>query len=272
MDGYKNQKEKYAREVTLELYEKGFIQTLYNGKSEKRDEGWILKNGSWSPLYINLRQIGDEPMLVEKIGKALSLMFISEEAFTYCNKVVGIEMAGIPIAVATSIAGKISGEDSIPYLYTRPLAEKVRTVEEACALLEKERAGDYGEKYFLEGRLQDRDNLCLIDDVAMDFESKLIAREIVRYVAERRGVQISCNSSLVVFDREQGAQEVAEKEGMSLRSLIKFKSQALDWLQQEMKSEERALIIDYLNDTGKYQNRDVQREALERARKFLETS
>ena len=77
MDGYKHQKEEYARDITLGLYRKGFIETLWNTESkEHAEKGWTLKGGIWSPFYINLRPIGSEPELVAKIGKALSLFFI----------------------------------------------------------------------------------------------------------------------------------------------------------------------------------------------------
>ena len=176
MVSYEHEKENSAREITTSLYEKGFIQTLWNAEGEHADTGWTLKNGSWSPLYINLRQIGNDPKIADKIGIALSLMLHEDENLKDCNKVVGIEMAGIPIAVAASLSCYNLRGEIRPYLYTRPLAEKVRTVEEARTLLEREKAGGgYGEKYFLEGRLEEGDNLCLIDDVAMDFASNLIA-------------------------------------------------------------------------------------------------
>lgn len=261
MDGYKHHKEKYAREITLELYRKGFIETLWNTESrEHAEQGWTLKGGVWSPFYINLRPLGNEPALVAKLGKALSLVFINE--LTEYNKIVGIEMAGIPIATATSVAGNIFRQDCIPYLYTRPLSEQARTPDEVRAILAQTRAGKWGEKNFLEGRLEEGDRALLLDDVVSDFGSKLIARELVRYVAEKRNLEVACDGVLVVFDREQGAQEVANQEGMSLNSLIKFKSQALDWLAGEMREEEHFLISDYLENTDTYQGKSAQAKVL----------
>ncbi|HIH17914.1 MAG TPA: hypothetical protein HA282_04020 [Nanoarchaeota archaeon] len=261
MDGYKHQKEEYARDITLGLYRKGFIETLWNTESkEHAEKGWTLKGGIWSPFYINLRPIGSEPELVAKIGKALSLFFI-HELLDY-NKIVGIEMAGIPIAAATSVAGNICRGDCIPYLYTRPLPEPARTPDDAREILTHASAGKWGEKSFLEGRLYDEDKILLLDDVVSDFGSKLIAREIVMYEAEKRGVTVSCDSILVVFDREQGAQAKADQEGMSLNSLVKFKGQALEWLMEEMEEYEHSLVSDYLENPELYQDAEVQQELL----------
>ena len=105
----------------------------------------------------------------------------------------------------------------------------------------------------------------------MDFASKLIAREIVRYESEKRGIEVRCSNSLVVFDRDQGAREAAEKEGMRLHSLIGFRSRALDWLQAEMQPGEHTLILDYLENPGKYQDKEVQKEVIKKAKRNRET-
>ena len=261
MDGYKHRKEKYAHEITLELYKKGFIQTLWNTSSkEHAEKGWEFKSKIWSPLYINLRPVGDEPELVEKIGKALSLIFINE--LTDCNKIVGIEMPGIPLTAAVSVAGRMLRGDEIPYLYTRPLPEKVRTLEEACLLLTRVRAGEYGEKYFLEGRLGNGDSLAFVDDVAVDFESKLIAREIIKMEMQNRHVFVRCDHALVVFDYEWDATKNAQEAGMDLHSLVPLRSKGLGWLRAEMKDEEHFILEDYLNNPGFYQDEKIRKELL----------
>jgi len=103
-------------EIIAELYEHGLIKTWFRDKPE----GWKLVSGIWSPFYIQLRALPSYPSLLKKIGQQMGEM-IKEECSI--ERVLGIAMAGIPIAVAISV------EHSIPLCYTRKL-EGATSLEE----------------------------------------------------------------------------------------------------------------------------------------------
>ena len=148
----------------------------------------------------------------------------------------------------------------------------MRTPEEAERVLSEFR-GDvhtFGGKELVEGRFYDGDVLCITDDMVTDFGSKLIARRILEYEMERRGVgDVKMKHVAVVLDREQGAEDEARNQGMQLHSLIKFKSQGLGWLESIMKPEEYQLIHGYQEDPSSYQDEDVREGAIREANRIM---
>lgn len=218
------------REIFVELYRKGLIKTIKHKK-----EGWHLVSGIWSPFYIQLRLLPSYPNLMNEIGNMLG-----EKVKGYGNKLLGIAMAGIPIATVISIIHKI------PLCYTRKIAG-VKNVEE----LEKY-ADEYGEHSMVEGEIEDGDKFIAVDDIVTKFDSKMVAIKQLEIEAEKRGKRIECRNVAVVVDRQQGAEEIAEKYGIKLHSLIKFKN-AIEWIKDEMDEEEYEIIVEYLENPEKYQ-------------------
>lgn len=47
------EKDDYGAEISKILYQEGMIQTWINDRAE----GWTLRNGLWSPYYIQCRPI-----------------------------------------------------------------------------------------------------------------------------------------------------------------------------------------------------------------------
>ena len=76
------------------LHKHGFIKTI-----EDKPEGWILKSGAWSPIYINLRQLPSHPTLLYRIAGEMGLRIEEVD----CDAVVGVPMTGIPIATAVGL-------------------------------------------------------------------------------------------------------------------------------------------------------------------------
>ncbi|MFH1325257.1 MAG: hypothetical protein ABIH49_00605 [archaeon] len=264
--------EEVAKSVVTELYREGFIQTLYNTESEKHQgEGWTLKSGIWSPWFLNLRPLGDSPQLANYISSAMNRMIRGN--VPGLTKMVGIEMAGVPLVASI---GTVTGYgcEFIPYAYTRPFpgGEKPRTPEEAVEILSRMGAPNYkyGQKELVEGSLREGDVLCITDDMVTNFGSKLIARHILEHEIQRRGIyleNVKIDDVAVVLDREQGGAEEAKKYGMRLHSLVKFKTQGLEYLEEAMHPGEFVLIADYQQNPERYQNRDMQKEVLEMAAK-----
>jgi uridine monophosphate synthetase len=236
------EKEQAAREILRLLYEHRMIRTFYRDKPE----GWTLISGLYSPLYIQLRPLVSYPAIFEKVCKALVRM-VREEA-PQLNRVVGIAMAGVPIAAGMSIAG------GIPAGFTRKI-ENVKSLEAFRKVI-----ANYGEHALIEGELNSGDRIGIVDDLVTRFDSKLIALEQVKYEIQRRGLSdIECKTVIVALDREQGGKEAAAKANLGLLSLIPFKTVGLPLLEGVMNKEEWKTIAHYLENPDYYQDEEAQR-------------
>jgi len=243
--------DKLGQEITKEMYENGLIETWMNNKAHSG--GWKLVSGIWSPFYLQMRKITSYPKLLSKVGKFLS-MVIGE----YCPKfdaLVGIAMAGIPIATSTSI------HSNIPSCYTRKI-EGLKKLDEF-----QEKIQSYGGHSLIEGILKDGYNVALVDDLVTKFTTKMIAVKLLEYETRQRSIEVDCKSVIVLFDREQGAVEEAQKHGVKLYSGIPFKSKGLMWLKGVWSDLEGEVVREYLENPDKYQKEDKQLELREIAEK-----
>ncbi len=238
-----DEKHEAAREILGLLYENRMIRTFYRD----RPRGWKLVSGLYSPLYIQLRPLISYPAVFEKVCKAMVRM-VREEA-PEITRVVGIAMAGVPIAAGMSVAGGISAG------FTRKM-EKVKSIEEFRRVI-----SDYGEHSLLEGELNSGDKVAIVDDLVTRFDSKLVALEQVRHEIQKRGLtRVECRTVVVALDREQGGAEAARDAGLDLLSLIPFKTQGLELLKDVMNLSEWETIRDYLRNPDSFQNINVQKE------------
>lgn len=243
-----DEKRKLGRRIVEGLYERGLIRTWYRD----RPEGWTLVSGLWSPLYIQLRPLCSYPDLLADIGKALGRMIQAE--IPDATKVVGIAMAGIPLAVATSITC------GLPAAYTRKV-EGIRSVGELSESLKQ-----YGEHTQIEGELAEGDRLVLVDDIVTRFDSKLVAFKQVDFEIQRRGLKdVICRDVAVVVDREQGAFDIAAQNGIALHALTNFVSEAIEWLAGKMAPLEVDIIRKYLQASELFQKDHVRSKLQEMA-------
>ena len=232
-----------GRRIVEGLYDRGLIRTWYRDKPE----GWTLVSGLWSPFYIQLRPLCSYPDLLSDAGTALGRMI--REEIPEATKVVGIAMAGIPLAMATAVTS------GLPAAYTR----KIEGVRSAEGLAEKLK--EYGEHAQVEGELTEGDRLVLIDDLVTRFDSKLIAVRQVQFEVERRDLRdVACAHVAVVVDREQGAAQLASESGISLHTLTRFVSEAIPWLADKMTRLELEVIREYLLTAEPFQKDDIRAE------------
>jgi len=242
---WKEEKKRLGKEITCLLYEKGLIKTWYRDNPE----GWTLVSGLWSPFYIQLRPLSSYPELLRKVGYALGEM-VREECKDV-NKVVGVAMTGIPLAVAISL------QTDIPAGFTRKL-EHVRSSDDFKRNIQR-----YGEHTLVEGEFENGDRIAVIDDLATKFDSKLVAIEQINQEAKKSGITVKCKHVVVLLDREQGAVEVASQHGISFHSIIPFKSKGIAWLKNLLSEIEYKVITEYLRDEKKYQDAEVQEKLYE---------
>lgn len=224
-------------EVIRELFNEGLIRTWYRNQKD----GWILRSGKWSPFYVQLRPLVSRPALLNRIGKALAELIKKE--CPQVNRLVGVAMAGIPIAVATSI------NSQIPAAYTRKSVSGDQTPQRV-----------YGEHSLIEGELNDGDVVAIIDDVVTRFDSKLEALGQLQAEANRSGISIACQDVCVVVDRLQGGLDLIRRGGISLHSLVQLTPTRLDTLRPFLEGPEYEVIAEYLADPDKFENPAVQKK------------
>ena len=245
---WEEEKEKRGARIVRELYERGMIKTWFHDKPE----GWRLVSGLWSPFYIQLRPLAAHPDLLGRIGAVMGEMVRTETP--HVQGLVGVAMAGIPIATAMSLS------TGIPALFTRKL-EGVRSLEDL-----ETKITDYGAHAVVEGELACGSRLACVDDLVTRFDSKLIAIRQIEYEASRQGIEgVRCDDVFVLLDREQGAAEAAKAHGIGLHALIPFRSWGLAWLEDVFDPLEGEVIRSYIDDPGPFQKASVQAELAEKA-------
>ena len=130
-----------------------------------------------------------EPEILSTISKLITQKIDLDDI----DKVAGPALGAVPIATAVSL------ESKLPLLMIR-----------------KEKKG-YGTSKLIEGELNEGDNVIVVEDVSTTGGSLLKA---IRAINDNGG---NVKRAFVVVDREEGAIETFEKEGITLEPLISVK-------------------------------------------------
>ena len=151
---------------------------------------FTLSSGKKSNYYINMKKAITEPEILSTISKLITQKIDLDDI----DKVAGPALGAVPIATAVSL------ESKLPLLMIR-----------------KEKKG-YGTSKLIEGELNEGDNVIVVEDVSTTGGSLLKA---IRAINDNGG---NVKRAFVVVDREEGAIETFEKEGITLEPLISVKN------------------------------------------------
>ncbi|MBF0343370.1 MAG: hypothetical protein HQL06_03980 [Nitrospirae bacterium] len=262
--------EEQSRNLIIDLYKEGYIQTLWNAVEHKnRAEGWWLKSGIWSPWFFNMRHVGSSPKLFYDICCAMADMISQHDV----NLLIGVEMTGLPLAGGIAIALTSKHRRGQPIGFTRPLSKKARTALEALQLLQDSSdIAVYGQKSLVEARLHNNDIVSIIDDMATDLESKIIARLLVLKEADRQNIKVQCNKIFYLLNRnkqirQKGLNFINEKElqlypaALEVNYIIEF-DEALPFLRSCMAPEEYEAIIAFQENKEQFQDEKTRKELI----------
>ena len=147
---------------------------------------FTLSSGKKSNYYINMKKAITEPEILSTISSLITEKIKDDEI----DKVAGPALGAVPIATAVSL------ESKLPLLMIR-----------------KEKKG-YGTSKLIEGELNEGDDVIVVEDVSTTGGSLLKA---IKAIQENGG---NVKRAFVVVDRQEGAIEAFEKEGITLEPLI----------------------------------------------------
>ena len=168
------------------MVSKEYLINLLKDNDVFLEGDFTLSSGKKSNYYINMKKAITEPEILSTISKLITSKLDLKEV----DKVAGPALGAVPIDTAVSL------ESKLPLLMIR-----------------KEKKG-YGTSKLIEGELNEGDNVIVVEDVSTTGGSLLKA---IKAINENGG---NVTRAFVVVDREEGAIEAFEKEGIKLEPLI----------------------------------------------------
>lgn len=147
---------------------------------------FVLSSGKKSNYYVNVKKAYTDPEILREIAKEIS-KHVGEE------KIAGMALGAVPIVVAVSL------ETGNPFIIIRKDKKEHGTQEK------------------VEGDVQNGDKYVIVEDVATTGASALRVAELLREKHAEVGRVIT------VVDRDEGARELLEQNGLEMRALFTAK-------------------------------------------------
>lgn len=145
---------------------------------------FILSSGKKSKYYVDIKKASTNPGILKEIAKEMS-RYVSQE------KIAGMELGAVPIAVALSL------ETGLSYVIVR----------------KQEKTHGTGKQ--IEGDLKENEKFVVVEDVTTTGKSTMRAVNVIR---EHKGI---VEKAIVVVDREEGASELLRKNNVEMISLVR---------------------------------------------------
>ena len=143
-----------------------------------------LAHGGTSEYYVDKYRFETDPRCLETVAEAFADR-IDDDA-----KLAGVALGAVPLAAATSVVA------GVPYVIAR-----------------KQRK-EYGTGNLIEGRLEEGEEVVVLEDIVTTGTSLVDAIEALREAGA------TVERALVVVDREEGGREAVEDAGVELDALV----------------------------------------------------
>ncbi|WP_306052725.1 orotate phosphoribosyltransferase [Natronococcus wangiae] len=143
-----------------------------------------LSHGGTSEYYVDKYLFETDPRCLEAIADAFA------ERLEADDKLGGVALGGVPLAAATSVAA------GVPYVIAR-----------------KQRK-EYGTGNLIEGRLEEGEEVVVVEDIVTTGTSLVDAVEALREAGA------TVERALVVVDRQEGGRENVEEAGVEMEALV----------------------------------------------------
>jgi len=153
---------------------------------------FTLRSGRKSSFYLDKYLFSTRPEVLRELGKLFAQRIgeVAQAAGVNVDRLAGAELGGIPLVTVASL------ETGLPCLFVRN-AKK-----------------DYGTAKQLEGKLARGENVIFVEDVATTGGQALEAVKVLREL----GANVLC--VIATIDRQEGARENIEKEGLRFEALF----------------------------------------------------
>lgn len=142
-----------------------------------------LSHGGTSDYYVDKYLFETDPQCLDLIANAFAAR-VDE------TKLAGVALGAVPLVAATSV------RTALPYVIAR------------------KKAKEYGTSNRIEGRLEDGEEVVVIEDIATTGQSAIDAIEAL----QEAGADVT--RVLVVVDREEGARERLDEYDLELEALV----------------------------------------------------
>jgi orotate phosphoribosyltransferase len=147
---------------------------------------FTLSSGRESDYYVDMKKAITDPKILSCVAKIIFDKIKDEKV----DKIAGPALGAVPIATAVSLHSRI------PMLMIRKSQK------------------EYGTSKLVEGDLQEKDRVVVVEDVTTTGNSLLKA---IKAVSDNGGL---ISGAFVVVDREEGAKNNLKSHGVILESLV----------------------------------------------------